>query len=50
VQEIELTLPNKHRILFNMTPFGKENKNEIFITTSEPYGEIHAIISRSDKE
>jgi urate oxidase len=46
IEKIELTLPNKHRIPFNLTPFGKENKNEIFVTTSEPYGEIHAVIAR----
>ncbi|WP_338875771.1 urate oxidase [Spirosoma sp. SC4-14] len=46
VSEISLTLPNKHHILFNLEPFGMENKNEIFIATDEPYGYITGTVSR----
>ena len=40
--EIELTMPNRHRILFNMAPFGRTNENQIFVTTDEPSGVIAA--------
>jgi urate oxidase len=46
LSEITITMPNKHRILFNLQPFGLENKNEIFVTTDEPHGLISATIKR----
>lgn len=47
IKEITLTMPNQHRIPFNLKPFGLENKNEIFVTTDEPYGLISATIARA---
>jgi urate oxidase len=46
IKAITLTMPNQHRIPFNLEPFGLENRNEIFITTDEPYGLISASIAR----
>jgi urate oxidase len=46
VEEISLVLPNLHRIPFDLKPFGMENRNEIFVTTSEPHGMIKGTISR----
>ncbi|UFH52426.1 factor-independent urate hydroxylase [Spirosoma sp. KNUC1025] len=46
VDEITLKLPNKHHILFNLEPFGMDNKNEIFIATDEPYGYITGTVAR----
>lgn len=46
ISEIKLTMPNQHRIPFNLKPFGLEDKNEIFILTDEPYGLITATIRR----
>jgi urate oxidase len=46
VTKIALAMPNQHRIPFNLAPLGKENKNEIFVTTSEPYGRITAVLER----
>jgi urate oxidase len=47
LREISLAMPNQHRIPFNLQPLGLENKNEIFITTDEPYGLISATVKRS---
>ncbi len=47
VQSINLTMPNQHRIPFNLEPFKLENTNQIFVTTDEPYGLISATISRT---
>ena len=44
--EIELAMPNRHRILFNMAPFGRTNENQIFVTTDEPSGVISARLRR----
>lgn len=46
IREITITMPNEHRIPFNLQPFGLENKNEIFVATDEPYGLISATIKR----
>ena len=46
VAEIELTMPNRHRILFNMTPFGRTNDNQVFVATDEPSGVISARLKR----
>jgi len=47
IEEIELEMPNQHRIPMDLTPFGLANRNEIFVTTSEPYGLIRATLRRS---
>jgi len=47
VEEISLTLPNLHRLPFNLEPFGMENKNEIFLNTSEPHGTIKGTLKRN---
>ncbi len=44
--EISLSLPNQHCLLVNLTPFGLENDNEIFVPTDEPHGLIEAKLSR----
>jgi len=46
ISNIRLRLPNKHRIPVNLQPFGLENKNEIFVWTDEPFGDISAFIER----
>jgi urate oxidase len=47
VTEIELTMPNKHCLLVDLTRFGQENPNEIFVPTDEPSGFIQATVKRS---
>ena len=46
IEEISLTLPNLHRLPFNLEPLGMENKNEVFVTTSEPHGVIKGTMAR----
>ena len=46
VDEISLTLPNKHRILVDLKRFGRENVNEVFVATDEPYGLITGTVRR----
>jgi len=48
VQKIYLSFPNKHHIPFNLSPFGMENNNEIFVATNEPYGLIEGTVERID--
>jgi urate oxidase len=46
VSEIRLSLPNRHHLLFDIARFGLENRNEVFVPTSEPYGLIEATVVR----
>ncbi len=46
VVEVRLSLPNKHHIPVDLSPFGLENRNEIFVATEEPFGLIEATIRR----
>ncbi len=46
LSEVNLSMPNQHRIPFNLEPLGRKNTNSIFVTTSEPFGLIQGTISR----
>jgi urate oxidase len=46
IEEITLTLPNQHRIPFDLQRFGQANANEIFVATDEPFGLISGTIRR----
>lgn len=47
IDEITLTMPNLHNIPFDLAPLGLENRNEIFVATSEPFGLIEGTIRRT---
>ena len=46
VVSIHLVMPNRHHLPVDLSPFGLENRNEIFVATTEPYGLIEATITR----
>lgn len=46
VERVTLAMPNQHCLLVNLSPFGLENKNEIFVPTDEPHGQIEATVAR----
>ncbi|MEM6979510.1 MAG: factor-independent urate hydroxylase [Planctomycetota bacterium] len=46
-KSITLTMPNKHHVPFDLKPFGRENHNDVFVVTDEPFGFIHATVSRT---
>jgi urate oxidase len=43
---IDLAMPNKHCLLIDLSPFGLENKNELFVPIDEPHGQIEATVAR----
>jgi urate oxidase len=45
--EIHLTMPNKHSLLVDLSRFGQDNPNEIFVPTDEPSGYIEATVRRA---
>lgn len=46
IEKIHLVMPNKHCLLINLAPFGLENRDELFVPTDEPHGQIEGTISR----
>jgi urate oxidase len=46
IDEIKLTMPNKHCLLVDLSRFGQDNPNQIFVPTDEPHGFIEARIRR----
>lgn len=48
ISELDLAMPNKHCLLINLAPFGLENKNEVFVPTDEPHGDITATVRRDE--
>ena len=46
VSDIKLTMPNKHCLLVDLSRFGQDNPNEIFVPTDEPHGYIEARVTR----
>jgi urate oxidase len=46
IEDIELTMPNKHYLLADLSCFGQDNPNEIFVPIDEPHGTIEARLRR----
>jgi len=46
ISDIELTMPNKHCLLVDLSRFGQDNPNEIFVPIDDPHGYIEARIER----
>jgi urate oxidase len=47
IDDIEVTMPNKHCLLVDLSRFGQDNPNEIFVPTDEPHGYIQARVRRT---
>jgi urate oxidase len=46
VEDIELAMPNKHCLLVDLSRFGQDNPNEVFMPVDEPHGNIQARLRR----
>lgn len=47
IAEVRLSLPNRHHIAVDLTPFGLDNPNEVFAVMDRPYGLIEGSVLRS---
>jgi urate oxidase len=47
IDEITLTMPNRHRLLVNLAPFHRDNANQVFVATDEPHGLISGTVRRA---
>jgi urate oxidase len=48
IAEVRLAAPNKHHFVYDLSPFGVENDNEVFNADDRPYGFIQATVTRDD--
>lgn len=46
IERIDLEMPNKHCLPIDLSRFGLENRNAVFLPTDEPHGLIKATLSR----
>ncbi len=46
--EVRLSLPNKHHLLVDLSPFELDNQNEVFVAADRPYGLIEGTVLRDD--
>jgi urate oxidase len=46
IARIRLSMPNLHHLLADMSPFGLDNPNHIFVPIDEPHGTIEATVER----
>jgi urate oxidase len=46
IERIKLTMPNLHYLLADLSPFGQDNPNHIFVPIDEPHGYIEATVER----
>jgi urate oxidase len=44
--EVRLSLPNKHHFLVDLSPFGLDNDNEVYVAADRPYGLIEGTVLR----
>src|SRR5260370_1172684 len=48
VAEIQIAMPNKHALLVDLSPFGLDNPNEVFLPIDEPSGYIEGKLVAKD--
>ena len=46
IARIHLAMPNLHHLLADLSPFGLDNPNHIFVPIDEPHGTIEATVER----
>src|SRR5579862_6239486 len=46
IERIQLTMPNLHHLLADLSPFRLDNPNHIFVPIDEPHGAIEATVER----
>lgn len=49
VEEVRLSMPNKHHFLLDLSPFGLDNRGEVFHADDRPYGLIEGTVRRSSR-
>ncbi len=47
IDEVHMLMPNRHNLLVDLSRFGGDNPNHIFVPTDEPHGTIEATVRRA---
>jgi len=47
ITEIGISMPNRHCLPVDLSPFQLENRNDIFVPVDEPHGLIEAVLKRT---
>ncbi len=47
IDQVYLRMPNRHKLLVDLSRFGSDNPNHIFVPTEEPHGTIEATVRRA---
>jgi urate oxidase len=47
IDSVSMVMPNKHNLLVDLSRFGRDNPNRIFVPTDEPHGTIEATVRRA---
>jgi urate oxidase len=50
IDEVRLSLPNKHHFLVDLSPFELKNDNEVYVAADRPYGLIEGTVLRDGAE
>ena len=50
IDEVRLSLPNKHHFLVDLSPFELKNDNEVYVAADRPYGLIEGTVLRDGVE
>jgi urate oxidase len=50
IDEVRLSLPNKHHFLVDLSPFDLKNDNEVYFAADRPYGLIEGTVLRDGVE
>src|SRR5260370_20297014 len=48
ILEISMACPNMHFIPINLSAFGLDNHNDVFLPTDEPHGQIECTVGRGE--
>jgi urate oxidase len=46
ISHVSMAVPNKHYIPINLSHFGFDNENQVFLPTDEPHGQIECAVGR----
>lgn len=48
IAEMRLSAPNRHHFAVDLSPFGLDNPNEVFVAADRPYGLIECAVTREE--
>jgi urate oxidase len=46
IERITFTLPNRHHVAADLSPFGQDNEGEVYVATDRPFGVIEGTVER----